>query len=110
MPVVFFVSRLKEGVTPEAYEKWLVEFDYVKAGQVPSILSYRTHRIQGHLGDGAPKPFDYLEVLEVTDIAAYLREAEEHPAMQAVKSQWGDYVEAVHVLHGEFIPPGVRRP
>ena len=46
MAVVRFVlAKLKPGVDREAYERFEREVDYVVAGRLKSIVSYRTHRI-----------------------------------------------------------------
>lgn len=109
MATVFFLSKLKPGVAAANYETWLREFDYVRAKELSSILSYRTHRIQGHLREEAAIPYDYLEVIEVTDLEQYRKEITEHPAAQAITAEWGNYLELVYSLTGEFVPPGVSR-
>ena len=46
MAVVRYVlAKLKPGVDREAYERFEREVDYVVAGRLKSIVSYRTHRI-----------------------------------------------------------------
>jgi hypothetical protein len=67
---VFFFNRLAEGVDPAAYERWVREVDYPKARSIPSILSYDVVRIDGPLRD-AGVPYDYVEVVEVSDLEAY---------------------------------------
>lgn len=69
--VRFVLAKLKPGVSPEAYERFEREVDYVVASKLKTIVSYRTHRItevgerlQGGL-------WDYIERIEVTDRAAY---------------------------------------
>src|SRR5438309_131907 len=47
MPVRYVITTLKPGVKPEDYERWLREYDYRVAATLPSIVSYRTHRIEG---------------------------------------------------------------
>src|SRR5207249_8603551 len=47
MPVRYVITTLKKGVKPEDYERWLREYDYRVAETLPSIVSYRTHRIEG---------------------------------------------------------------
>jgi hypothetical protein len=37
--------KLKPGVSIDEFEKFEREVDYVKAAQNPSIVSYRTHRM-----------------------------------------------------------------
>ena len=111
MTTVFWISRLKAGVAADDYEKWVREFDYVRARELSSILSYRAHRVHDHFlpADGA-RPFDYLEVIEVTSLDEYRQQLAEHPAAQAIAAEWGNYVELAYSLTGEFLGPGVSRP
>lgn len=69
--VRFVLAKLKPGVSPEAYERFEREVDYVVASKLRTIVSYRTHRITEvgeRLQGGA---WDYIERIEVTDRAAY---------------------------------------
>ena len=69
--VRFVLAKLKPGVSPEAYERFEREVDYVVASKLKTIVSYRTHRITevGERLQGGP--WDYIERIEVTDRAAY---------------------------------------
>lgn len=94
MPVVFWFSRLRPGVKAADYEQWVREIDYRAANEIPSIRSYRVHHINGPcLGDATP--YDYVEVVEITDIDAYRRDIQEHPAAQEITAEIGNYVESV---------------
>lgn len=107
MAAVFWMSRLKSGVAATDYETWVRDFDYDKARELPSIRSYGVYRMQDSFLDQESLPFDYLEVIEVTDLEAYRRELSEHAAAQAIAQEWGNFVELVHSLNGELIPPGI---
>ncbi len=109
MPTIFWMSKLKPGVSAADYERWLREFDYVRARELSSILSYRAHRIDGPFLEGA-KPYDYLEVIDITDLGEYRQQLAEHPAARAIGEAWGQYLDLALSLAGEFIPPGVGRP
>ncbi len=97
MPTVVWYSRLQPGSDSGAYERWVEQVDYPGARQIPSILSYRVYRVQGAcVGELAKElQFDYVEVAEVTDIQAYLRDLEEHPAARTVIAEIGRYVQSV---------------
>jgi hypothetical protein len=75
MAVVRYVlAKLKPGVDREAYERFEREVDYVVAGRLKTIVSYRTHRVT----ETGPRlqggPWDYIERIEITDRAAYEKE------------------------------------
>jgi hypothetical protein len=75
MAVVRYVlAKLKPGVDREAYERFEREVDYVVAGRLKSIVSYRTHRITEAGPRLAGGPWDYIERIEITDRAAYEKE------------------------------------
>ena len=75
MAVVRYVlAKMKPGVTREEYEKFEREVDYVVAGRLKTIVSYRTHRITASDARLAGGPWDYIERIEITDRAAYEKE------------------------------------
>jgi hypothetical protein len=67
----FVLAKLKPGVSPEEYEAFEREVDYVVAGRLQTIVSYRTHRITATDARLAGGPWDYIERIEITDRAAY---------------------------------------
>jgi TPP-dependent pyruvate/acetoin dehydrogenase alpha subunit len=94
MPIVFWFSRLQPGVDAAAYERWVREADYVAAKAIPAIISYRVYRIHGPcLGDDSA-PYDYVEVVEVTDLDDYRRDIEQHPAARPIVAEIGHYVQS----------------
>jgi REDY-like protein HapK len=92
VPTVFFLTRLKKGVDPAAYEKWVREFDYPTAKTIPSILSYQNHRLHGAFRQ-ADAIYDYIEVIEVTDLEAYRRDMDELPQFRELRRQIQSYLE-----------------
>ncbi len=72
--VRYVLATLKPGVSPADYERFEREVDYVVAGRLTTIVSYRTHRITEAGPRLAGGPWDYIERIEVTDRAAYEKE------------------------------------
>ncbi len=72
--VRYVLAKLKPGVSPEEYEKFEREVDYVVAGRLETIVSYRTHRITATDARLAGGPWDYIERIEITDREAYEQE------------------------------------
>lgn len=108
MPVVFWMTKLKGEVRPEDYERWLKEFDYANAPKLETIVSYRAYRVEQPFIEGE-KLFDYLEVIEVTNLEKYRRELVENPAAKAIAEQWGGFLDLVGSLQAEFLHPGFLR-
>lgn len=72
MAIVRYVfAALKPGVSREDYERYEREVDYVVAGKLKSIISYRTHRLTEVVGQMGGGPWNYLERIEITDRATY---------------------------------------
>jgi hypothetical protein len=97
---VFFLNKLREGVTPSEYERWVREVDYPFARSIPSIDSYVVARLDATLDGDGSTPYDFIEVVEVTDLDAYKADlSTDRPEIQAFDEDWLKYVgEAVAVI------------
>lgn len=109
MPAASFTYSLKPGVTPGAYEAWIVGFDYPHVEQIPSILSQRIYRIDEPIFGGAKPGYAYLEIIEFTNRDDYLDDLHNHPAAQAISAEMPNFVEMVNNTFVGFVPPGVSR-
>ena len=69
--VRYVLAKMKPGVSAEDYERFEREVDYVVAGKLKTIVSYRTHRITETGAGLSGGPWHYIERIEVTDRAAY---------------------------------------
>jgi hypothetical protein len=107
MPLACFTYKLNSAVTPQAYEAWVADFDYPHVTQIPSVLSQRIYRMRVFVG--GPKSYDYLEIIEFTNLAQYLNDLQNNPAAQEIKAQVFNFVSIVNNAFGDFIPPGVTR-
>jgi hypothetical protein len=100
---VFFLNTLHEGVDPAEYEAWIRRVDYPIARSKDAITSYEVTRLEGHLdGSDAPLPAQYLEVVEITDLAAYGAAAEEDDVKQLL-AEWATDGASAVAVHGELI-------
>jgi hypothetical protein len=101
---VFFLNKLRDGVTPGEYERWAREVGYPFARSIPSIESFAIARLDATLdGEGSP-PYDFIEVVEVADLEAYKADlSTDRPEIQAFDEEWLKHIgEAVAVI-GEVI-------
>jgi hypothetical protein len=48
--------RLKEGVEPTDYERWVLESYAPAVRELPSVSDWRNHRVTGLLGSGGDLP------------------------------------------------------
>lgn len=100
--MVFFLNRLREDTSPEAYERFLIERDYPVARTIPSIDRYRVVRVDGPLGDD-PVPFDYLEIVEVTDLDTYREDLRRLPGREAFVTELARHVGQAVAIHGTVV-------
>lgn len=99
---VFFLNRLRPGVERSAYERWVREVDYPRARTIKAIVDYRVVRIDGALR-GDDVPYDYIEVVEISDLSEYNRERERTPGRAEFVEQLRLYVGDVLALHGTLV-------
>lgn len=102
MPTVFFLARLREGVDPAAYEQWVRDVDYPTAHSIPSIMSYKTHRLAGPFRQ-AEVSYDYIEVVEVTNLDDYRRDLAALPQAQELRRQIVEYLEPSESYWGHLV-------
>ncbi len=99
---VFFLNRLREGVDADEYEAWIRRVDYPVARAQGAITSYTVTRIEGTLDGSGEAPYDYLEVIEVTDLESY-RALGSLPEFEQLLKDWSQYVAEAVMIHGEVI-------
>ena len=105
MTTVYWLVRLRPGVTPEAYQAFVRSVDYPAVARIASIRSYRSTRVTGTLPAEHRVPFDFIDVVEVDDLQAYLHDLENHPAVAEVHSQSPNLVEVLHCVIAEPVSP-----
>lgn len=106
MTTVYWLVRLRPGVRAETYEAFVQKVDYPAVKRIASIREYRSHRVSASPFSQAPLPYDFIDVVEVVDLEAYLRDLKDHPAVEEVHSQSAALVEVVHCLVSESVPGG----
>ena len=99
---VFFLNRLRDGVDPKEYEDWIRRVDYPVARAQRAIVSYTVTRIDGTLSGEGESPYDYLEVIEITDLEAY-RALGALSEFQQLLQEWSQYVAEAVMIHGDVI-------
>jgi hypothetical protein len=100
---VFFLNTLRDGVERADYEEWIRRVDYPVARRQPSIQNYVVTRLEGRLDGDAPPPYQYLEVIEITDIDEYRQDMSGNPEFEALLSEWSRYVGESIAVYGENI-------
>ena len=99
---VFFLNRLRESADRAEYEAWIRRVDYPVARAQDAIRSYTVTRIDGTLTGEGESPYDYLEVIEISDLDAY-RALGDLPEFRQLLEEWSGYVGDAVLVHGEVI-------
>ena len=96
MPVVMFLTRLREGADREKYEKWVTDFDYAQVKKhSKTIKSYTNHKVNEISREDSP--FEYYEILEITDIEEYKKEIQEQWAREVLE-QFQEYIDVENAV------------
>ena len=93
MPVRYVITTLKPGVSPEDYERWLRAYDYPVAKRLPSIISYRTHRITGPINGAETAGWHYIERIEVRDVQQYQNDLASPAGQELIRQLYDNYLE-----------------
>lgn len=93
-PTLFLLYSLKEGVTPEAFEQWVVETDYPAMRALERVQSFRTYRAERLLiGEGAPG-VAYIEAFVIPDMDGFIAEDMGSETVQSIMGQFMGFAEA----------------
>src|SRR5438093_10624489 len=102
MPVRYVLTTLKNGVKPEEYERWLREYDYRVAKTLPSIISYRTHRIEGPINGAEQAGWQYIERIEVRNKDQYAKDLASPAGQQLIRQLYDN--SPGRETHRDFCP------
>ncbi len=93
MANVMITYKLKAGMTREAFEAWVRDYDYPNIRGIRRVASFTNHRVERLLiGEGAPS-VDYVEVFDIPDLDGFTAEDLGGPVIQAVMGEfmtWAD--------------------
>lgn len=100
---VIVLTKLKDGVDVAEYEAWVNSVDYPVARSQLPILRYEIYRAEQRLlADTAELTYDYVEIIDVSDVAAYL-EAASTAEMQEMLGQWGERIGSFVAFSSELV-------
>lgn len=105
MPVRFVLVKLKSGVTPDDYERFIRTVDYPVVPSLKTIVDYRTNRISDADKDAVSFPWDYMERIVITDIAAYQEELANSDGFAEFKRRQPDYVASQKAFWADIVEP-----
>jgi hypothetical protein len=91
---IIVLLKLRAGISKADYEQWARTVDLPTVNRLGSVRSFEVFEAIGLLGGDAPAPYDYIEVLDVADMAAFGTEvaSETMRAVAAEFQRWADPV------------------
>ena len=93
-PNLFILYTLKEGVTPEQFEDWVVTTDQPAMRSLARVQSFRTYRAERLLmGEGTPG-ISYLEAFAIPDLEGFTNEDMGGETVQAIMGEFMGFAEA----------------
>ena len=102
MPTMIVLVNLREGVSPEDYESWVVGSYAPVASKLPSVEDWRNHRVEGLLGSDAAPPYAYVVTLEVADLEQLGRDVASEE-MQRLLGELHDLAEVTQLMTERFV-------
>ena len=101
MPTMIVLVNLKEGVSPEDYERWILESYAPAVRSLPSVEGWRDYRVSGLLGSDAAPPYRYVVTLEVNDMEQ-LGQDMASEEMQRLFSELHDLADITQMMAERF--------
>ena len=101
MPTMIVLVNLKEGVSAEDYERWILESYAPVAKGLPSVEDWRDYRVSGLLGSVDAPPYTYLVTLEVNDLEQLGRDMASEE-MQRLFSELHDLADITQIMSERF--------
>ncbi len=101
MPTIIVLVRLKSGVEPADYERWVLESYAPAVRELPSVSDWRNHRVNNMLGSGDDPPYGYVVTLQVNDLEG-LGQDMFGDRMQGLLSELHGYAEVTQLIAERF--------
>lgn len=91
MTTLIVLFKLKSDADVAAYETWARETDIATVRTLENCDGFDLYRCDGTLGGGSA-PYDYVEVIRLSDLAAFRQEAQSD-TMQRVAGQFREFAD-----------------
>lgn len=102
MPTMIVLVNLKEGVSPEDYECWVLRSYAPAVRELPSVADWRNHRVRGLLGSDDAPPYRYVVSTEVNDMEQLGRDVAGE-RMRGLLAELRGYAEVTQLVAERFV-------
>ena len=105
MSTIIIRYRLKQGVAPAEFERWVAASDHPAMRGLARVASFETYRVTGLLlGEGQPSS-DYVEVFRIDDLAGFMSEDMGGATVQGVMGAFMGFADEPEFLVAEAVDP-----
>jgi hypothetical protein len=84
--------NLKPGASASDYEAWARGTDIPGVNALPSVAKFTVHRATGLFGSDAKPPYDYVEIIDIHGIDAFVADVSD-PGFQMVAAAFGQFTD-----------------
>jgi hypothetical protein len=96
MQQIIVLFNLRPGISPSDYESWAKRVDIPTVGALKSIASFSVLKSTSLLGSSAPPPFQYIEIIDIRDMAAFGADTAT-AQMKRVAAEFGRFADAMFI-------------
>ncbi|OYQ24349.1 REDY-like protein HapK [Sandarakinorhabdus cyanobacteriorum] len=89
---IICLFNLKPGASAQAYEAWARGTDIPGVNALGSVNSFTVHRATGLFGSEAAPPYDYIEVIDIKGMDAFVADVS-NPEFQKVAAAFGQFTD-----------------
>ena len=102
MTTMIVLVDLKEGVSPEDYERWVLQTYAPAVRSLPSVQNWRNYRIGGLLASDIAPPYQYIVTLDIDDLEQLGRDMASEE-MQALLTKLHQFAEVTQLMSERFV-------
>ncbi len=102
MTTMVVLVNLREGVSPENYERWVEESYAPAVKALPSVRDWRAYRVSGLLASDDTPPYRYVVIVDINDLAQLGRDMEGEE-MRELLSELHRFAEVVQLMSERLV-------
>ncbi len=106
MTRIIVLFSLKPGVDAAAYEEWAKRVDLPTVNGLRSIRNFEVFKSGSVLGSAAPPPYQYIEIVDVDDMAAFGEDVATS-TMRRVAAEFAAFADATFIMTEPVLADGV---
>ena len=84
--------NLKDGASAQEYEQWARGTDIPGVNALGSVANFTVHRATGLFGSDGKPPFDYIEVIDIHAMDAFVADVSD-PEFQKVAQEFRRFTD-----------------